>query len=263
MAKFSGAVGTFASLGTAAVQASIMAQLGIAAAPISTQVVSRLHMADFVFALTALASAVERLAKEIRNLQRSEINELSEGFSAKQVGSSTMPQKRNPHKSERVCGIARIVRSQLDPALETISLEHERDLTNSSTERISLPTAACLTHYILTEMHKILSVLNVDEEAVSRNLHSGGGKQVAERIMMALAHKLGRQTAHEILRVHASAEDFVAALQGDERVASALSEEELLKLLDPTTYVGLAPSVVDSVVAKFGPAASGGAGSAQ
>ncbi len=104
-----------------------------------------------------------------------------------------MPQKRNPHKSERICGLARIVRSQLDPSLETISLEHERDLTNSSTERISLPTAACLTHYILMEMAKILTVLHIDEENVSRNLHAGGGAQVAERIMMALADKLGRQ----------------------------------------------------------------------
>lgn len=213
---------------------------------------TRLHMLDFVFALTAISAALERLAKEIRNLQRTEINELSEGFGEKQVGSSTMPQKRNPHKSERVCGIARIIRSQLDPALETVSLEHERDLTNSSTERISLPTAACLTHYILSEMHKILAVLHVDEESVDKNLRSGGGKQLAERIMMALAGKLGRQAAHEILRVHASKDDFVGALKADERVASALTTAELDALLDPTTYVGLAPQVVDSVLATFG-----------
>ena len=90
-----------------------------------------------------------------------------------------MPQKRNPHKCERICGIARIVRSQLDPALETVSLEHERDLTNSSTERISLPTAVCLTHYIMKEMQEVLRVLHVDEEAVSRNLQAGGGTQVS------------------------------------------------------------------------------------
>lgn len=118
---------------------------------------------------------------------------LCDAVLAAQVGSSTMPQKRNPHKSERICGLARIVRAQLDPALETVSLEHERDLTNSSTERISLPTAVCLTHYILTEMLKILRVLHVDEDAVRRNLHAGGGAQVAERIMMALADRLGRQ----------------------------------------------------------------------
>jgi adenylosuccinate lyase len=209
-------------------------------------------MLDFVFALTAIAAALERLAKEVRNLQRTEINELSEGFGEKQVGSSTMPQKRNPHKSERICGIARIVRSQLGPALEAVSLEHERDLTNSSTERISLPTAACLTHYILSEMDGVLSKLHVDVESVDRNLRSGGGKQLAERIMMSLAGKLGRQAAHEILRVHASSDDFVKALKGDARVAAALTEAELDALLDPTTYVGLAPAVVESVIAKFG-----------
>jgi len=259
VAKFSGAVGTFASLGTAEVQSRIMATLGLTAAPISTQVVSRLHMADFVFAVSAIAAALERLGKEFRNLQRSEISETCEGFGAKQVGSSTMPQKRNPHKSERICGIARIVRSQLDPAMETISIEHERDLTNSSTERISLPTAICLTHYITTEMAKVLAVVTVDEEAVRTNLHAGGGRQVAERIMIALTDKLGRQTAHEILRTHAAADDFVAALKGDAAVTGALTIAELDALLDPTTYIGLAPTIVDAVVASL----AGGKGSAE
>jgi adenylosuccinate lyase len=245
-------VGTFASLGTDAVQASIMRQLGLAAAPISTQVVSRLLAADFVFACSAIAAALERLGKEFRNLQRTEISETSEGFEKGQVGSSTMPQKRNPHKCERICGIARIVRAQLDPALETVSLEHERDLTNSSTERISLPTAACLTHYILLEMAKVLAVAHVDAERVGANLHAGGGTQLAERIMMALAGKLGRQAAHEILRQHTAAPDFVAALRADERVAGALPAAELETLLDPTTYIGLAPAIVERVVGAFG-----------
>ena len=252
LAKFSGAVGTFASLGTDRVQASIMRQLGLTPAPISTQVVSRLHMADFLFATSAIAGALERLGKEFRNLQRTEISETSEGFDTHQVGSSTMPQKRNPHKCERICGLARIVRSQLDPALETISLEHERDLTNSSTERISLPTAACLTHYILLEMAKVLSVLHVDTDKVQANLMSGGGTQLAERIMMSLAGKLGRQTAHEILRQHTANADFVGALRADERVSSVLSPSELDSLLDPTTYTGLAPVIVERVVDKFG-----------
>ncbi len=163
-----------------------------------------------------------------------------------------MPQKRNPHKSERVCGLARIVRSQLDPSMETVSLEHERDLTNSSTERITLPTAACLTHYILTEMAAVLRKLAVDEEAVERNLRSGGGRNLSERIMMALASKLGRQTAHEILRTHAGSSDFVAALKADASVASALSSAELDALLEPSTYVGLAPQIVEAVLSSHG-----------
>ena len=111
-----------------------MAELGLQAVPISTQVVSRLHIADFIYACSSIAAVLERLGKEIRNLQRTEINETAEGFGAGQVGSSTMPQKRNPHKSERVCGLAREVRSALQPSLETVSVEHERDLTNSSVE---------------------------------------------------------------------------------------------------------------------------------
>ena len=216
------------------------AALGIAAVPISTQVVSRLHLADFNFALAAVAAALERLAKEFRNLQRSEIGETSEGFDVAggQVGSSTMPQKRNPHKSERICGLARIVRAQLDAALETVPLEHERDLTNSPTERVTLPTAACLTHYMLCEMAKILAALHVDAPAVARNLGAGGGRQLAERIMLALGAKAGRQVAHEVLRAHAAAPDFVAALRGDARVTAAVTPAELDALLDPTTYIG-------------------------
>lgn len=169
-----------------------------------------------------------------------------------QVGSSTMPQKRNPHKSERVCGLARIVRAQLDPTMETVSLEHERDLTNSSTERITLPTAACLTHYMLTEMGGVLEKLAVDEESVKRNLHAGGGRQCAERVMLALASKLGRQVAHEILKEHAGGADFVAALKGDTRVSGALTGAELEALLDPNTYTGLALDITTKVVESHG-----------
>jgi adenylosuccinate lyase len=163
-----------------------------------------------------------------------------------------MPQKRNPHKSERVCGLARIVRAQLGPSLEAVALEHERDLTNSSTERVTLPTAACLTHYILTEMKQVLIKLTVDQEAVRENLHSGGGRQLAERIMLALSSKLGRQSAHEILKLHAGSADFVAALKADGRVSSALSEAELTELLQPETYVGLAPRIVQEILQSHG-----------
>ena len=154
--KFGGAVGTFASLGTKEVERLIMDELGLTPVPISTQVVSRLHIADFIFACSAISAVLERLGKEIRNLQRTEISETMEGFAAGQVGSSTMPQKRNPHKCERVCGLAREVRSALGPALETISVEHERDLTNSSVERCTIPRASILTHYILLEMEKVI-----------------------------------------------------------------------------------------------------------
>ena len=163
-----------------------------------------------------------------------------------------MPQKRNPHKSERICGLARVVRAQLSAALETVSLEHERDLTNSAAERVTLPTATCLSHYMLREMAKILAALAVDRAAVERNLAAGGGRQLAERIMMAIADKHGRQAAHEILRAHAGAADFLAALRGDERIAGAFSPAELDALLDTKTYIGSAPAAVDRIVAAYG-----------
>lgn len=250
--KFGGAAGTFASLGTQDVQAVIMKELGIQAAPISTQVVSRVHIAEYIFACSSVAAVLERLGKEIRNLQRTEIGETMEGFGANQVGSSTMPQKRNPHKSERVCGLARDIRSALAPALETIGLEHERDLTNSSVERSTIPRASILTHYILLEMTKILTVLEVDLDAVERNLNLMGGKQLSERIMIACAHKLGRQEAHEILRTLTSRTDFVQALRSDPRITSVMTPAELDDILDPHTYIGLAPQIVESIVKNYG-----------
>jgi adenylosuccinate lyase len=257
LGKFHGAVGTFASLGGSdAVKRLVMKELGLTAAPITTQVVSRLHLADFAFALSAMTAALERLGKEVRNLQRTEVSELMEGFGAKQVGSSTMPQKRNPHKSERICGLARVVRAQVQPLLETVALEHERDLTNSSLERIVLPTAVVLCHYCLVEAQKLLEQLTMLPEGMERNLLSGGGRQVAERIMMALADKLGRQEAHELLRTTASEADFEAALRTHPTISESLSSEELTHLLDPRTYTGRAGVLVDEIVAEYGESAT-------
>jgi len=253
LGKFHGAVGTFASLGGSDdVKRLVMEELALEAAPITTQVVTRLHLADFAFALSAITAALERLCKEIRNLARNEVGEMMEGFGAKQVGSSTMPQKRNPHKSERICGLARVVRAQLQPLMETVALEHERDLTNSSLERVVLPTGIVLAHYTLIESRNLLRKLVVLPEGVERNLRAGNGRQVAERIMMALADKLGRQEAHEILRTTASADDFEAALRAHDKVSGALTGEEITLLLDPTTYVGRAPTLVDEIVAAYG-----------
>jgi adenylosuccinate lyase len=257
LGKFHGAVGTFASLGGSdAVKRLVMKELGLTAAPITTQVVSRLHLADFAFALSAMTAALERLGKEVRNLQRTEVSELMEGFGAKQVGSSTMPQKRNPHKSERICGLARVVRAQVQPLLETVALEHERDLTNSSLERIVLPTAVVLCHYCLVEAQKLLEQLTMLPEGMERNLLSGGGRQVAERIMMALADRLGRQEAHELLRTTASEADFEAALRTHPTISESLSSEELTHLLDPRTYTGRAGVLVDEIVAEYGESAT-------
>jgi adenylosuccinate lyase len=282
LGKFSGAVGTFAAVGGSdALMRRVLSILGVAPVPISTQVVSRLHVADYCFGVVGIAAALERLARELRNLQRTEIGETSEGFGAKQVGSSTMPQKRNPHKSERVCGIARVVRAQLAAVVETVPLEHERDLTNSSVERIALATALGLTHFAASEMAAVVKDLRVHEDAVRRNLALQGGRAMSERVMMALADKIGRQEAHEILRLLSKADgDFAAALKADARVAAVLSPADVDALLDPATYIGRAQTSVDEIVAAYGlaaepeadppigsgaldtPAASGGGGAA-
>eukprot|EP01027_Heterolobosea_sp_BB2_P012093 GEZU01017544.1.p2 GENE.GEZU01017544.1~~GEZU01017544.1.p2 ORF type:complete len:441 (-),score=162.52 GEZU01017544.1:2344-3666(-) len=252
--KMAGAVGTFASVGSTAVQEATMRELGLECPPITTQVVSRLHMAEYLFSLTAIAAVLEKLCKELRNLQRTEIAEVAEGFVGTQVGSSTMPQKKNPHKSERVCGLARIVRSQLMPQVETVSLEHERDLTNSSVERVTLEVATVVTHYMLLETTKILQGLVVDEAKVKENLHLLQGNQLAERLMIALTDKLpgGRQEAHSLLKKYAHSAEGVKGMIKDPAIKQHFeSEAEFEKLLEPETYIGLAPQIVDSVIARF------------
>ena len=128
------------------------------------------------FALALVAATMEKIAKEIRNLQRTEIMELAEPFGSKQVGSSTMPQKRNPHRCERVCSLARLVRSCVPVALENISLEHERDLTNSANERFIFSESFIVTDYMLLEMNGILAGLHFFPENIERNLQLTGGR---------------------------------------------------------------------------------------
>eukprot|EP00771_Trimastix_marina_P000910 gnl/Trimastix_PCT/1944.p2 GENE.gnl/Trimastix_PCT/1944~~gnl/Trimastix_PCT/1944.p2 ORF type:complete len:369 (+),score=142.96 gnl/Trimastix_PCT/1944:270-1376(+) len=260
--KISGATGTYAAFGTMDAEAGILEDLGLHSAPICTQVLTRLHPARYVFALACIAAAVERLAREIRNLQRPEIGEFSEAFGATQVGSSTMPHKRNPHKSERVCSVARFVRGLVAPALETVELEHERDLTNSAIERINLPTATTLTHYVLSEIRKILAGLVVHRENIDRNLHLLGGAQIAERLMIAMVPHMGRQGAHEKFRtltgeIGRADEDgkpmaFEDLVRRDPEITGHLSAEELSRLLDPRTYIGFAAQKVDRVIAQCG-----------
>jgi len=147
--KMSGAVGTFAGFGTSRVQKIVMDELGLSEPRITNQVVQREALAELVAYAGIVAGTIEKIAKEIRNLSRSEIKEVEESFVKGQVGSSTMPQKRNPHKSENLCGIARVIRSNVAVGLEDIALEHERDLSNSSAERIILPETLILLEILL------------------------------------------------------------------------------------------------------------------
>lgn len=247
--KVSGAVGTQASLGAHAtqIQEIVMKRLGLSAAEISTQIVQRDRYAEFVCLLSMISASLENFATEIRELQRPEIAELFEPFEkAHQVGSSTMPHKRNPETCERVCGLARIVRSLCIPALENVVTWHERDLTQSSAERFILPESCILVDYLLFSMSNIVANLRVDEQRMLWNLDLTQGRALSEAVMMALVAKgVNRQEAHELLRkltIKSEVEkrQFREILLEDTLVYGKLSEKEIDAALDPKNYLGTA-----------------------
>ena len=247
--KMSGAVGTQAALGEHAerIQELVMKRLGIRAAEISTQIVQRDRYAEFICDLAILASSLDNFATEIRELARPEIGELFESFEAeKQVGSSTMPHKRNPETCERICGLARLVRGLTVPALEDIITWHERDLTQSSVERFLLPEACILTDYMLSLMNNVLAGLRLDEERMLQNLNLTQGRCMSESVMIALAHKgVSRQEAHELLRKltivsEVEKKPFRDILIADKFVHGHLSLKEIDAALNPKNYLGTA-----------------------
>jgi adenylosuccinate lyase len=246
--KISGAVGTQAGLGEHAdqIQELVMKRLGLRAAEISTQIVQRDRYAELICIYGVVASSLENFATEIRELQRPEIGELFESFEAeKQVGSSTMPHKQNPETCERVCGLARIIRSLSAPALEDMVTWHERDLTQSSAERFILPESNILLDYILKLMCDIIANLRVDSERMLQNLSLTKGRTMSEAVMMALTKKgVNRQEAHELLRkltIQSAVDkkDFKQVLLADKFV-SKLTAKEIDAALDPKNYLGTA-----------------------
>jgi len=247
--KVSGAVGTQAGLGEHAeqIQELVMGSLGLSVAEISTQIVQRDRYAEFIGICALIASSLENFATEIRELQRPEIGETFESFeSKKQVGSSTMPHKQNPETCERVCGLARIVRSLSTPALEDMVTWHERDLTQSSAERFLLPESSILLDYMLSLMCNIVANLRVDSERMLQNLSLTDGRAMSESIMMALTKKgVNRQEAHELLRKltiksEAEKKPFKLLLQEDKLISSKLTKDEIGFALNPKNYLGTA-----------------------
>ncbi len=257
--KMSGAVGTQASFGSKGLelQALVMRDLGLKPALISTQVVQRDRHAELMSFLALIACTLEKVAKEIRNLQRTEIAEVFEPFTSKQVGSSTMPHKRNPHKCERICGLARIMRSNVLPALENVALEHERDLTNSSVERVILPESFILVDYMLRQMKEILSGLEFNQANIKKNLELTKGLIMTERLMMELVKKgMGRQEAHELLRkaslkVLKENRSLKEVLSENEIIRNNFTEKELDWYIDPKNYLGTAIEQVENIIKKL------------
>ena len=256
--KMSGAAGTMATFQGKGfeIQSLVMRNLGLSPAKVSNQVVQRDRHAEVLFALALVAATMEKIAKEIRNLQRTEIMELAEPFGSKQVGSSTMPQKRNPHRCERVCSLARLVRSCVPVALENISLEHERDLTNSANERFIFSESFIVTDYMLLEMNGILAGLHFFPENIERNLQLTGGAVMSERVMMALTEAgMNRQEAHELMRncsmeAYRDKKKLLDVLVGKKEVTRYIGKEELGKLFNPKNYIGEAPEIVERAIGK-------------
>jgi adenylosuccinate lyase len=233
----SGAVGTFANIDPR-VETYVAAKLDLKSEPISTQVIPRDRHAAFFATLGVVASSVERLATEIRHLQRTEVMEAEEFFSEGQKGSSAMPHKRNPVLAENLTGLARMVRSAVTPALEDVALWHERDISHSSVERMIGPDATITLDFALARLAGVIDKLVVYPEAMQKNLDRLGGLIHSQRVLLALAQKgVARDDAYALVQRNAmpvwrGEGEFLKLLQADKDVAKVLSEHELEALFD-------------------------------
>ncbi len=256
--KFLGAVGTGAAQGENAreLQELILTHLGLGVPLATTQVVGRDRYVEYISWLANVATTVEKVLQEIRNLQRSEIGEAGEGFDVKkQVGSSTMAHKKNPIKSENASGLSRIVRSFIIPTYENALLWHERDLANSSSERFTLSHSSILCHDIMLKSSQVLTNLWVDAERMMLNIESQNGLVMAEKVMIDLVGKgVARDEAHEILRTAS----FQAVETGEhlkeiclktEKLMQVFSEDEMNSMFEPSSHLGVSGEIVDEAVA--------------
>ncbi|HEY3194718.1 MAG TPA: adenylosuccinate lyase [Candidatus Dormibacteraeota bacterium] len=236
--RVSGAVGTHATVDPR-VEDRVCKELGLVPDPVSTQVVARDRHASFMSALALVAGTLERIATEIRHLQRSEVGEVFEPFGKEQKGSSAMPHKRNPVLTERVCGLARVVRGHLVTALENTALWHERDISHSSAERIIFPDACAAVDYMAQEMAKVLTGLEVRPKRMLRNLQFGGGVVFSQRVLLALVESgMSREEAYLLVQKAAmraledDAPGFRSLLEQDAEVASRIGSR-LDEVFDP------------------------------
>jgi adenylosuccinate lyase len=233
----SGAVGTFANIDPR-VEEHVARKMGLTTEPVSTQVIPRDRHAMFFAVLAVVASSVERLATEIRHLQRTEVGEAEEHFAPGQKGSSAMPHKRNPVLSENLSGLARLVRGYVVPALEDVALWHERDISHSSVERVIAPDATVTLDFALARLAEIVENLVVYPERMRANLEATGGIIFSQRVLLALTQKgLSREDAYKAVQRNAMASfegkgDFRDLLAKDKDVARVLSAAELDDLFD-------------------------------
>ncbi len=254
--KMSGAVGTMASFGEKAIeiQRKVMKKLDLNPVLIANQVIQRDRHAEVIFLTTLIGQSLAKIARENRILQRNEIAEMFEPFKKAQVGSSTMPHKRNPHKSERICSLARIIKSNIIPALDNIILEDERDITNSASERVIFGENFVFLDYMIKELTSNLKGIEFNEKKIEENLNLTKGACLSEKVMVQLVKKgIGRQEGHELLRqaaISARREErfMIDILYENVKIKNLFSKEELIELFDPNNYVGKAIEQVENLV---------------
>jgi adenylosuccinate lyase len=256
--KFSGAVGTLAHFSPVLEEAALK-RLGLAPEPVANQVVQRDRHAELLCALAVTAGTLEKIALEIRHLQRTEVREASEPFGSAQKGSSAMPHKRNPVRCERICGLARLLRGHAHAALENQALWHERDISHSSVERVILPDAFLTLDFMTAELTAVLRGLQVDAAAMRRNLDAGGGLVFSQRVLLALTSGgMARDDAYAVVQGHALAasdggKPFRQALEADARVAKVLPAAKLAECFELAPYFRF----VDALYARASAPAKG------
>ncbi len=254
--KMSGAVGTMASFDEKGItiQKNLMNKLDLNPVLIANQVIQRDRHAEVIFLTALIGQTLAKIATENRILQKTEISEMFEPFKKTQVGSSTMPHKRNPHKSERICSLARILKSNVNVALDNMILEDERDMTNSASERVIFAENFILLDYMIKQLIQNLKGLEFNEKKIEENLNLTKGACLTEKVMVQLVNRgIGRQEGHEILRqasIKARKEELYMKdiLIKNQKIKEKFSKEELDNLFDPHKYIGNAVEQINNLI---------------
>jgi adenylosuccinate lyase len=250
--KISGAVGTFGHIGPEA-EERICRRLGLRPAPIASQVISRDRHANYVSALALIAAALEKIALEIRHLQRTEVREAEEPFSAGQKGSSAMPHKRNPVTAEQICGLARVVRANAQAAFENVALWHERDISHSSVERIILPDSTILVDYMLSKTEWLIGGLRVNPARMQKNLELTKGLVFSGQLLLDLtAAGMLREDAYRVVQAQAMQAweqdgDFRAAIESDPQIAKYLNKQQISESFSVSRQLANVDQIFDRV----------------
>jgi len=241
--QISGAMGTYANTDPR-VEEITCTQLGLKPDTVSTQVISRDRHAEYVQTLALVGSSLDRFATEIRNLQRTDVLEVEEGFTPGQKGSSAMPHKRNPIRSERVSGLSRILKSFVNTALDNVSLWHERDITHSSNERIMFPDISICLHFMLSEMIDIVENLKIYPENMLNNLNIYGGVIFSQKVLLLLIEKgISREEAYKLVQSNAHTAwnskygNFKENLEKDQKIMDLINQEELNECFNPSIHL--------------------------